>query len=364
MPGGDLSVENTPEGRVHLRRRDKLDRRKFLQLVGIGIGSTALLGLDGCEDTFVLGETKPDATNTGLTGPTTTTSTGGNLTFSTNDEVIENVRFERRVSVAGKRITFRNCEFLGPATGLSSNLVTCTNANCEDVLFERCTFRAQDISAAMGNAIMGHHYTARRCDMSHVIDGAGCAAPSDGPGPVEVTIEGCYIHDLAYLSPFPSQSDNVSHNDCIQLHSAGGHHGVRIFGNTLAGFVDPDVGDYHAPTFDASGNVLSGYGQAPFIDWYAQGVRTAFACVQHSPQGSGTTINDVVIEKNWLDGGSLSISYGSWTSAAGGSALRDNRFGRGARDGRGVLGSKPAGLIVSGNVMEDTAQPYDGGPYP
>jgi hypothetical protein len=304
-------------------------------------------------DGFVLGETKPDATNVGTYSPPITTSSGGTLTFSTDDTLVEDTRFERFVDVTAKRVTFRNCELVGPPsfTPVDRGLVNCSNANCEDVLFDRCRFVPQTPEVVL-DAVFGHHFTARRCEVRHVEDGFGVFLAS---GAVEdVAIEGCWIHDLFYWCPNSFLSDNRSHSDGIQLHT--NPRGVTIVGNRIEGFIDPAVSSYTEPTFNGGGVQQSGF------EWFSTdgaggpGGLWGTSAIVASP--AGTTLEDVIIDRNWIDGGAVGINFGNWTAGTG-LAVTGNRWGRNYRLGEAATGIKDASLAVTttGNVYEDDGTP-------
>jgi len=306
-------------------------------------------------DVFVLGATKPDGSNTGLAAPTTSVSSGSALTVSANDQLFENVRFERRVSVTGKRATFRNCDFVGPVTWDTAGdtaLLTCTNTNVEDLVAEHCRFKPQTPDHRV-EGIRGHHFTLYRCDISHVVDCIGMILSSGNPKVIR--IHGNYLHHMAYFCPDSLQSDNRTHNDLIQNH--GNCRDVEIIGNTMVGQIDPAVSTFAEPTF-SGGEQQTGY---QFFGYGLWGT----SCLMMVPLG--TLIEDLTIDKNWISGGTVGINNGTWSSATN-YRVTNNRWGRDFRslnasapwvndDNNWGIKSGALPVTTTGNVYEDNGTP-------
>jgi hypothetical protein len=287
---------------------------------------------------FILGETRPNATNTGLIGPTTSTNSGTtNLTFSTNDQVIEDVRFERRISVACANPVFRNCDFAGFAAGVTNftDLVNCTSTACVNARFEFCRFRPMTPSQGWwDNCIRGHDFTLHRCDLSGTVDGAQIhATPSTSTTiPANVLLEGSYFHDWAFWCPYADTPDNRTHNDCVQLNHSSGHRGVVGIGNSFEGFLDPSISTYSPPTF-SGGVQTGGYIFYNEFDVYGQRARWLNSCIMHAPEGSPA--GEVRWERNWFDGAAVKIGYPTFgtgtTFGSPGFQVLTNRLGRNSR---------------------------------
>jgi hypothetical protein len=339
-------------------RQSRYDRRRFLYLMTAGVGSTLLLGASGCQGPFALGYTKPFAVHTGLQRPTTLTSVGGPLTLSLDNQVFKNVRFERLVSVAARNVTFRNCAFVGPpnptyASG-EQRLVNCQSAKCAGIVFDRCVFRPQMPHQTISTGVFGHDFVAHRCDISRMVDGVGVDHPSSLPA--NVLVAGCYIHDLVFYSPHPTQSDNRSHSDGSQSHP-NGHRNITWVGNNIQAFIDTTIGDYEPPVFDGSGNLLSGYPYFGFGRWALSSIML----------GADTNlIENVLIDRNWINGGHWAINCGNHLTASNFQVI-NNRWGRKFMNNAGTgnddtnWGIKKTGLTTglttSGNTYEDNGAP-------
>jgi hypothetical protein len=298
-------------------------------------------------DEFILGETKPDASNTGYAVGTNFTVTNGNVTFSTNNQLIENRHFTGIVTVTGKNITFRNCWFNGP-TGYSG-LVMLNNANTENIVMERCTMRPSTFSTKI-NCVSGHSFTLRRCNISGGVDGVDIYRSSTG-GVLNAKLYGNYIHDLAYFTPDSAHSDNQTHSDIIQIHYGGSN--IDIYGNNLEGSIDPTIGSANqAPTFDQNGVVQSGNKNYPEM--------VCLSVLMASPISTTAGLTNVNFEKNWTGKGVVVINWPR--SDATNVVIKDNRWTRGMLlgDDYTILAKAAQPMTITGNYYEDTGTAYNG----
>lgn len=253
-------------------------------------------------DQLVPGEYFPDGSNTGLlTDPADFLLRTTTITYSTTaPRVITDTRYACVVNVPGTDITFRNCLFEGPVAG-TTNIVNLRYSTTARIVFEDCLFVPQTPSDVTNN-VYGRGYTLRRCDLRGAVDGAS-VVPAVGGTRTDVVMEGCWIHDLGGWVT-TNQPDGYSHNDGIQWH---GGFGLRLLGNRIEGFLDPDIGD---PNPALPGG--------------------------HST--SAVMINNLVMpgemdfEKNWFDGGVVGINMlgdpGAFPAAAvPPNRIVDNHFG-------------------------------------
>lgn len=237
---------------------------------------------------------KPTAANTGATGTLTTLS--GDQLITVAGTTIEDKDIYGKVTVRAANVTLRNCRIRGNATQASnSGLVDATHASVSNLLIEDCTLAASTPSV-WWTGIIGHNYTARRCNISQVVDGFGVYNTSSPSAQSGVLIELNYVHDLSCISPDPNHSDGKTHNDVVQI-QGGGYVVIR---------------NNH---FDATPSSTSTAGVKPT------------SCVMITPNVSACPGN--VITGNWLYGVSAAVinvspkSKGSSTTAW----IADNRFG-------------------------------------
>lgn len=304
---------------------------------------------------FVLGDTKPDATNTGPSLPTTSVIAGTGLpptyTVTTPGATFERVRFDCLVNVQVANVTFRDCEIVGPATlsaQADKGLITAINANVANLLVERCLLRPRTPVRGL-HGIIGHDYTLTRCNVTRVEDGAKNFNASGAAD--DLNIHGNWIHDLLYVCPDDRQSDNRTHCDCVQISGASGPKNISIAGNRIEAFIDPAVSTYSEPTY-LNGVQQSGYQFFSDNGEGGPGGTWATSAVMLAPLGA--TLDNVVIDRNWIDGGAVSINFGSWTTATN-LSVTGNRWGRNARRGPSYhIVAKPAQPItITGNTYED-----------
>lgn len=306
-------------------------------------------GRDPIDGNFTLGVTKPDATNTGCLPGTVFTDVTSDLTITTNDTTFENRRFiGGKVYVKAKRVTFRNCLFLGQQTAgvITDPLVRCHWDVVKDVLFDRCTFGSSAQVGYPDAGILGWNFTAKRCDISRVSDGVRNINPETEYNLGGITVEGCYIHDLMYVTPSSDGADNQTHNDCIQI--VGGSD-IVLRGNNLSAYVDRSLGKAAQPGIPLL-NATDPSGQPVTGDPYAW--MTAIAITPDHGDVSA------VIDQNWMSGGQfvLNIAKKAHGLVAPGVTVTNNRFAKDNRLGNYdfLVANAVQPLVThSGNVFPD-----------
>lgn len=308
---------------------------------------------------FVIGTTKPSAINVGLPPLRPLTTVIGNITITSSaGTLLEGLDIYGRVLVRAANVTIRNCRVRG-ANDVTGNtaLIDCNHPSAANVLIENCDLRP-DFPTYWINALIGHDYTVRYCHMWNVVDGCGVYNSYAPTSEVNVTIEANYIHDLAYYSPDPNQKDNNSHNDGIQIQGNGG---VVIRGNTILANVSTTAGQSNRTDIPRPNPWF------PSVTGQAIGITPNVSKVQN-----------VLIEKNWIDYGaqSITIASGNVGDPTTTALVRLNRFGRnqpnlnkgGTTARRAILMTSdltnPQGLPATtgpdtnnGNVYEDDGSP-------
>lgn len=275
----------------------------------------------------------PGPTTTGARGPLSARS--GTITVTTPGTVLEGLDLAGRVRVRAADVTIRNCRITG-GTGGNATMIEAWDAACVRLLVEDCTI-APTSPGVLSQGIHGHDYTARRLDVSRVVDGFGAFNRVDLSARANVLIEGCWVHDLHCWTPDPNHSDGITHNDCVQVHGNGG---VTVRGNLLlampGGSSHPSVG--------------------------------GMSCVMVTPGVAPAP--DVLIEGNWLDGGSAVLNLNRRDAGDTVTSVRvvGNRFGRWGTRSAGrdesvetyrILAGRGLSVQADGNVYAD-----DGSPVP
>jgi len=325
-------------------------------------------------DQLVLGQYKPSAATTGVIPGTTltdvTTATAYTQSGTADSPIIiENKRFLNKVNINGcSYLTFRNCEFHSVANSTTTAAITSTNFYNSNLRFEDCLITQQSpLSEGAVGVQGGHNSTFLRCEFKDVGDGIALVH-SQGTwanahdGPMNLTVLGCYFHDLAYFSPEPTRApdDNASHCDCIQIR---GGSNIVVRYSTFVAHLDPNIGAASQPSadgFDSSGNPIHISGNKYYPDM------NATSMMMVSPYLA--PFHDIYVEYNWIDGGSYSINLAGVGATPGQDTnfnIRNNKWGRSMRAGQTatVIGldsfAASGELHISGNTYEDNGAPAD-----
>lgn len=302
-------------------------------------------------DALVLGVDKPNASNTGVlpgvlrTDVTSSTGWPGSGTLQPGFTYSNlNVKYRMTPPTGTTPIIYQNCYFYGPLTpdpGAGSGLSQSTNDGHVPQVFIDSTFRPQNLHWNW-NGVIGHHYTALRCDLSGSVDQFGVYNNNTGhkTEDVAVSIKQCYIHDHGnWANPPDTSHSDGSHPDGCQ--QQGGRR-LIFQGNNVLGFIDPSL-------------TLNSFG-----------TNHTNACLQFG--ASVGVIGDNDIQYNWFDGGAASINIGGGLAAydntgVGFGIVKNNKFGHNQRNGDTWCIVRPSGLIcdfgtgASLNVFEDTGTP-------
>lgn len=269
----------------------------------------------GQSDTFVIGTTKPSASNTGVPAGTVFTSTVTSpvtLTISTA-QTITNTDFACYVKVTAP-VNFVNCRFRGPTNPGYVSMVALVDNNDSGAIgstYTRCTFNA-DTPYYWLAGLSGQGYRATRCDFSATCDGSNIRAQSP------CIIEGNYYHEFFFDDTAAdwatSNPPYWSHNDGIQIRQSGGDTTSRLVdGQTISRHIIR--GNYFnwSPGLESTNSKFSN--NAPLYT----GVSGSY--ITHTTLstlgtgrllwGSGITNSpdfgpwptNTLITKNWFDGG-------------------------------------------------------------
>jgi hypothetical protein len=245
------------------------------------------------------GYVKPTASNTGVPAGTALTVHRGDMVVTTPGTVIENLDVYGFIQIRAANVTVRKCRVRG-TSGRANNtgLIDCNHTAVRNAVIEDCLL-IPDFPSVWLTGVIGKEYTARRCDVSQVVDGFGAYNSSIRTDPTNVVIESNYIHDLSWFSSDPNHSDGT-HNDGVQVQGGAN---VTIRGNNIQCFMSQTSGtqDY----------VARNIGQGILV------------------QPNTAKIANVDVSYNWLDGGKVGI-YMVLGNQPGSNYGRceGNRFGR------------------------------------
>jgi hypothetical protein len=254
---------------------------------------------------FVLGTTKPDSSNSGVTPGTSLTPVQGDVTYTTPGQVIEGKEFNGHVYVKANDVTFRNCLFRGPstATGFVTYGLVQAEYGYTGILIDRSTFNPT-IPKWWLVGVRGAGFTVNRSDFSRLVDGVYAFGGS-------ATLQGSYVHDLSFFDNSEDQRNSTyhpywTHNDGVQLLSGSGH---RVVGNNFQAYAAKDAGTPATLT-------NNGY---PKLNWPAG--------VTVSPDKGPVTAS--VVKQNWFEGGAagFQMNYLYPTTGMDFGEISQNRFG-------------------------------------
>lgn len=300
-------------------------------------------------DSLVIGTYKPDASNTGIYPGTTLTPQTSDITYSTK-QTISNMDFQCSVflTAGAANSTFINCLFRsnGVDNSGSPGTITGPSQNLLGATFIDCTFDLTGRESAWIHCIQGSNFTLKRCHLTRGHDGVGLVSAGGN-----VNILGCWIHN-SYVDGWaagdptePSFSDNRTHNDCIQFHR-GGNYVVR--GNFLGG-----LRKYYVK--DGSPSSISIPDSADDFD------NSCILIQQEVDNTPANHMHDVLIEKNWFQGGaaSINIGYKNGNPLTDNIVIQNNRFIRRISPGGGfyIYQNSAATPTLINNVFDDDGTP-------
>jgi len=208
-------------------------------------GLAAASGAGSAASMFVLGTTKPDATNTGyaMAGYTsgsltdnTPASPGYLYTISANNTVVQGLRIHGRVVITGNNCTLKGCHIVGHLNMAYSSPYGLVNSSGTGNTIDSCEISLWDTSASTDNSAgfngstdtywpVGVYMTTgsctvSRCDIHDVNDATYCIGGTH-------TVQGCYLHDPMFRNDDGDQSGSSpaywSHNDGFQIMGGTGH---------------------------------------------------------------------------------------------------------------------------------------------
>lgn len=253
-------------------------------------------------DTFVLRTTKPTAANTGagIVRPYPTKVINGDVTLNVAGQRLDDTIVHGRVIIKAANVVVSNCVVDGGPAFVAGGEIISTGTGTVNARVEFTTVRAAN-PTYYTNGIGRRNITVYRCNVSGVVD-AFTVAPVAANDPLNMSIQGCYGHDLSHFSPDPAHpgADSRTHNDVLQSHGGAG---LQVIGSNFSAYHDPTIGTLPVPN--------------PKSQLAAMMINTIVG------PSSG-----LVIEDNWFGGGVYCINGGG--AVGGGGTFLRNKFDRGA----------------------------------
>ena len=323
--------------------------------------------------TLVLGSYKPDATTAGLLPGVSLVDVNSAMTYTaggtaTSWMVVENKKFNDRVTIKAKYITFKNCWFRGSPTQ-NVEVVKAYDPTVGALKFVDCLIKAQAPQWATAGFKGGYQVTLERCEITGVIDGVAYVNPHNNYTEDQgFKMYGCWLHDLALFSPDPGAwggiYDNAGHVDLIQLRGGANMH---FKGNNFDGFVDPALGAASVHSVDRpeigtngqpTGKIIHERGNPhyPIASPQLPPTKKQLATMSvfmFSPKLG--PLKNVMIEQNWINGGNYSMNFAGYTTEVSNIVIRNNTWGRDMYGGRiaTILAKLETPLTISGNKFAD-----------
>lgn len=272
---------------------------------------------------FILGTTKPDATNTGygVLGytPATLTDVAGDVTITTNGTVYQGFRVHGAISIQASNVTVQGCEIVGRAgasfssslRGLITNVSGTGNVAQFNHLtqYDPSTSTDQSIYWREGFYLTGGSLTAIR---NNVHDANHLSYITGGTH----TLQGNYFHDPGFRNDDADHSTDAthpywSHNDGTHIRGGTNH---LVDGNSYEMKFSDLTGMNHSGGTNGNPNPNSAIEQV----WPN--------CHGHLLQWANNNVTGVVSQRNWFKYGSVGYFFTSSTFTGGNITMTGNRF--------------------------------------
>lgn len=312
-------------------------------------------------ENLVLGTYEPDDTNTGVLPGISRTLVNGDLTTTSNGQVITDKNIAGRLLIQHTDVVVNNCFVYGQAAGPSANpqaLIDCQNSAVRNAVITDCTVKPQTPDYRW-NCVMGHDFTLNRVNGSLGGDIVQInLVPVHPRTTTLVNIYGCYLHEPTWWTAASAgtvhPSDTENHADIIQ-HFGGG--GTQVIGNSLVARFARQAGHWYATQLTAEpyslvalhslGDSLNGPNNA---NWTDRNLRTGSSTTNGQPNteangrynyanlsvmlidnDTGDVSKDLVITDNYMYGGFYAINGGGNIYPGGAISLGEfkrNKFSR------------------------------------
>ena len=233
---------------------------------------------------------KPEAKNTGVRAGTTLKKQSGDLVITKDNTVLENVEHTGTIDIKAKNVIIRNSRILVAGRGQQGRSLIKVN-NSKATTDYSLTIEDSEVTSktddALVDGIRGWNITAKRVDISNVIDGIHTYGNN-------ISVTDSYLHDMRHykVDPTGGHSDGT-HNDGMQIQIGKN---ITINNNNISG----------------------GFTSAIIVT-----------------QDAGI-VSNVKITKNWLDGGQCTVNFSEKKKGPfQGVVITDNLFGRNVTNAAG-----------------------------
>lgn len=306
---------------------------------------------------------RPGPTNTGPDSSITLTVQNGDITLTGPNQIVENLDIYGRIKIPPncENAIIRNCIIRGPGdqavwpTGETAMVTTTSGASdLQGALISDCKLTAEGRENVWVNGVMHSNVKLLRTEITRTCDGVGLTGELGA-----VQIIDCWIHDGFYdawpdgTANKPGWSDNQIHGDGIQIHRGKD---ILIRGCTIGGWrevADPPPIEDPWTTPNAASVAVQDSG-----DDYPN---AAIMIKQEVSADASQKIERVIIENNWLAGGSATVNLGfNHSNDLSGVSIRSNVFDV-ANPAKGdhpyIVRSAGTTPVLHNNTMADTRLP-------
>jgi hypothetical protein len=223
--------------------------------------------------------TKPGATNTGVPAGTALKVYNGDYNVTKDGTVIDGLDIRGSVLVHANNVTIKKSLIRGGKASKSQQAIVVSWWGNTNIKIEDSTIRA-DYPSYYQDGLSGGNISANRVNISNVVDSVKVIGGN-------VSVTNSWLHNNVHYSPDPTQSDNMTHDDGIQV--TGGKN-ITITGNSI------------------------------------DGAHNAALMV-----GQGKTVGNVKVSNNWLGGGgcTINVTQNGVGTPIQGMVISDNQFAPG-----------------------------------
>jgi hypothetical protein len=228
--------------------------------------------------------TKPGSTNTGVPAGTALKVYNGDLTVTKDGTIVEALDIRGSVYVHANNVTIKKSLIRGGPASKNQQAIIASWWGNTNIKVEDSTLRA-DHPSYWQDGLSGGNITATRLNISNVVDSVKVIGGN-------VTVANSWLHNNVHYSPDPNQSDNMTHDDGIQV--TGGKN-IVITGNSIDGAHNAALMVGQGKTVanvTVSGNYLGGGG----------------CTINVTQSGVGTPIQGMVIKNNQFGTGRYGTS--------------------------------------------------------
>jgi hypothetical protein len=273
----------------------------------------------------------------------------GDFTASSNGQVIENLDVYGGIRLLSySNVIVRNCAVYGTlATGTDTAMITFAGDNGRGLLIEDC--RLEGRGNPWVSAMRGGGYTMVRTEVTNCTDGLALTSQVGN-----VTAEGCWFHNGLFMEwdattpDMPYAGSYYTHVDGVQFHRGKNYvfRGNHIGGTRTNNPADGKAYGHHTGN---AANINAG------DDLY----NSCFMIKQEVDASQANKIENVLIEKNWLEGGTATVNHPSGNGNDFATlTFQDNKFIRNVGGDQIYILLSPSLLAgYTNNTFTDTGLP-------